>query len=249
MTSLLKACIIPYVIFIMERKNNILDGFINHSGGAVGSDSYWGHIGEQYGVVSNHYYYGEKTPEGNFEISEEDYEEGRIEAAKAARFNWGYQYQTMKDNRLIRNWAQVKYSDAIFAIGHLVRPGEKMFPNQKNDTRVAINPGVQGGTGYAVAMAILHGKPVYVFDQERNKWFKNIDGKWSESDVPALTYNFAGIGTRNLNENGKKAIEEVYSATINKTIEELNDEYKQQLEEDKEEWLKERMAGINLLDK
>ena len=66
MTSLQRACIILYVIFIMELKNNILDGFVNHSGGAVGSDSYWGHVGEQYGVVSNHYYYGEKTPEGNF---------------------------------------------------------------------------------------------------------------------------------------------------------------------------------------
>ena len=25
-----------------------------------------------------------------------DYEEGRFEAAKAANFNWGYQYKTMK---------------------------------------------------------------------------------------------------------------------------------------------------------
>jgi hypothetical protein len=124
-----------------------------------------------------------------------------------------------------------------------------MFPNQKNDTRVAINPGVQGGTGYAVAMAILHGKPVYVFDQERNKWFKNIDGKWYESDIPVLTENFAGIGTRNLNNNGKKAIEDAYLSTLNHIAEELNEEYKQQLEEDKEEWLKELMIGLDLLDK
>jgi hypothetical protein len=38
MTSLQRACIILYAIFIMERKNNILEGFVNHSGGAVGSD-------------------------------------------------------------------------------------------------------------------------------------------------------------------------------------------------------------------
>ena len=231
----------------MEK--GILDGYVNHSGGAIGADTYWGEIGSKYGVKSNHYYYSEKTPNGNFEISEEDYEEGRFEAAKAANFNWGYKYKTMKDNRLIRNWAQVKYSDAIFAIGHLVRPGEKLFPNQKNDTRVALNAAVQGGTGYAVAMAIIHGKPVYVFDQERNKWFKNIEGKWSVSDVPVLTDNFAGIGTRNLNDNGKKAIEDVYLSTINHVIQELNNEFQQQIEEDKEEWLKERMRGINLLDR
>lgn len=191
-----------------------LSGFINHSGGAIGADSYWGHIGEQYGVVSNHYYYGEKTPEGNFEISDEDYEEGRYEAAKAANFTYGYKYSTMKDHRLIRNWSQVKHSDSIFAIGHLVRPGEQLFPNQKNDTRVALNAAVQGGTGYAVAMAILHGKPVYVYDQERKQWFSNIDGKWRISEIPTLTKNFAGIGTRNLNDDGKKAIEDVYLKTI-----------------------------------
>ena len=196
-----------------SEDNSILSDYVNHSGGAIGSDSYWGEIGRKYGVVSNHYYYGEKTPEGNFEISAEDYEEGRYESAKAANYNWGYQYATMKDNRLIRNWAQVKYSDAIFAIGHLVRPGEKIS-YKKNETRVAVNACVQGGTGYAVAMALLHGKPIYVFDQEREQWFSNIDGKWRVSNTPILTKNFAGIGTRNLNDAGKKAIEDVYKKTI-----------------------------------
>lgn len=202
----------------MENKENILEGYVNHSGGAVGADSYWGHIGEQYGVVSNHYYYGERTPEGNFEISNEDYAEGRYESAKAANYNFGYKYPTMKDTKLIRNWAQVKYADAIFAIGHLVRPGEPLFPKQKNDTRVAVNAAVQGGTGYAVGMAILHGKPVYVYDQERKQWYKNIDGKWYVSDIPVLTKDFAGIGSRELNEDGKKAIEDVYKKTISEII-------------------------------
>lgn len=195
-------------------ENKPLDGFVNHSGGAIGSDTWWGDVGAKYGVTSNHYYYSEKTPNGNFEISQDDYEEGRYEAAKAAAYNFGYKYDTMKDFRIIRNWAQVKYSDAIFAIGHLVRPGEKLFPNQKNDTRVALQGAVQGGTGYAVAMAILHNKPVYVFDQERKQWFSHIDGKWSISQTPILTKNFAGIGTRNINDDGKKAIEEVYLKTI-----------------------------------
>ena len=189
--------------------------FVNHSGGANGSDMYWGQIGEKYGVTSNHYYYNEKTPYGNKEISQQDYEEGRQESAKAAAYNYDYKYATMKDSRLIRNWAQVKYADAIFAIGHLVKPGEKLFPNIPGDTRVAKNVAVTGGTGYAVAMAILHNKPVYVFDQERGKWYKHVDGKWSESDVPTLTTNFAGIGTRNITKAGIQAIEDVYAKTFN----------------------------------
>lgn len=40
--------------------------FINHSGGALGSDTMWGKIGEEYGVYSKHYYAeGQKTPNGN----------------------------------------------------------------------------------------------------------------------------------------------------------------------------------------
>lgn len=193
-------------------------GYINHSGGAVGSDSYWGEIGEQYSVTSNHYYHGQGTPEGNKEISQQDYEEGRFESAKAAKRNWGYQYSTMKDDRLIRNWAQVKYADAIFAIGHIVQPGEKAFQNQRNDTRTAISPMVTGGTGYAVGMAILHNKPVYVFDQQDGKWYRwdTSANNFVESDTPTLTKNFAGIGTRELNEVGKQAIRDVYEKTFGK---------------------------------
>jgi hypothetical protein len=77
----------------------------------------------------------------------------------------------MKDGRLIRNWSQVKHSDAVYAIGHLVKPGDRLFPNQQNDTRTAQQVAVQGGTGYAVEMAIQAGKPVYVFDQERGMWY------------------------------------------------------------------------------
>jgi hypothetical protein len=46
----------------------------------------------------------------------------------------------MKDDRLVRNWSQVKYADGIFAIGHIANPGDPVFPNQPNDTRKAIHP-------------------------------------------------------------------------------------------------------------
>ena len=57
----------------------ILKGYINHSGGAHGADSAWEDIGAEYGMVSNkHYYTGQKTPRGNTEITEEDFEQGRF---------------------------------------------------------------------------------------------------------------------------------------------------------------------------
>lgn len=197
--------------------------YVNHSGGALGSDTEWDNIGKDFGMVNNkHYWVETKTPNGNTEITKEDFEEGRYESAKAAKRNFGYAYKAMKDSRLIRNWSQVKYSEAVFAIGKIVKIGEKLFPNQKSDTRVAENPSVTGGTGYAVGMAINHNKPVYVFNQTKGSydigWYKwdNYSNDFIKIDVPILTKNFAGIGTREINDLGKKAIVDVYSKTSKK---------------------------------
>jgi hypothetical protein len=71
-------------------------------------------------------------------------------------------------------------------------------------------------------MAIDVNKPVYVFDQERNKWYTNIDKDWVEIGTPTLTPNFAGIGTRNINQNGIKAIRDVYENTFREIDEMVN---------------------------
>ena len=184
--------------------------YVNHSGGAVGSDYYWGIIGEKYGVKSNHYWYKNITPNGNVEISEEDALEGQQKVTIAAR-QMGRIAPThqVRDERLIRNWSQVKYSDAIFAVTTLLQVGDEMNYGKK-----ALIVQGKGGTGYAIQMAINEGKPTYVYDQIRKRWYKNINGEWSETDTPTLTPNFAGIGTRELNEDGKRAIEGVYEKTF-----------------------------------
>lgn len=179
--------------------------YVNHSGGAVGSDSYWGAIGEKYGVVSEHYYYGNKTPNGNHQITQEQFEEGKEHVLKANETL--HRRPDAYMNLLSRNYAQVKNADAIFAVGHL-----------KNGI-------VDGGTGWAVQMAIDDNKPVYIYDQVRKQWFSNINGQWQVfSGIPKLTKNFAGIGTRELNQDGKDAIKQVYENTFNE--EEMFDDSK-----------------------
>ena len=194
-------------------------------GGAIGSDTQWDIIGSEFGMINNKHYWTEtKTPRGNTEISKQDFEEGRFESAKSAKRNFGYQYSTMKDSRLIRNWNQVKYSESVFAIGNIVKAGEKLFPNQKLDTRTAVNPSVTGGTGYAVGMAINNNKPVYVFNQTEGSygigWYKfDVNSNdFIKVETPILAQNFAGIGTRNINEAGKQAIREVYEKTIQQQV-------------------------------
>ena len=174
----------------------------NHSGGAMGADSQWDDIGRQYGVVNHHHYwYGKMNPRSKKEdeITTSDFFEGKEKVILANKSLHRYPDRYM--NLLARNWLQVKNSEAVYAIGTLRTDRE-----------------VNGGTGWAVQMAIDSKKPVFVFDQERIQWFEYSfeSRKFIKSGVPTLTVNFAGIGTRGINENGPNAIKEVYEKTFNK---------------------------------
>jgi hypothetical protein len=178
-----------------------------HSGGAIGADHFWGICSEIAGFDVNHYYYGDRTPYGNIHITNSEYDDG-VEHVKLAN----KALKRKPDNYmhlLARNWMQVKNATAVFAISELV-----------NSRTVA------GGTGWAAQMAIDANKPLFVFDQVKNKWFK-WDAQMNEflthDNVPELTFNFAGIGTRELNDYGREAIREIIlNFLINDTTNEIS---------------------------
>jgi len=194
-----------------------LDRLVCHSGGAAGADTYWETIGDNYGVKTKAYSYKTKyhTTENKVEISDSDYEEGVKEITKANRILSRYGIHKFM-NLLARNWSQVKYSDEVFAIGTIVEPGKKGLKGYYNKSDLQV---VEGGTGYAVQMSINHNKPVYVFVQDKDKWFRwsYTSLKFIEVTKPLkISYeNFAGIGTREIKPNGIKAIEEIYKLTFN----------------------------------
>ena len=195
-----------------------LDKIVCNSGGASGSDQVWEEEGERYGVKTKAYSYKTKyhTTENKVEISDEDYEEGVKEITKANKFLKRFGINKYM-NLLARNWSQVKYSNEVFAIGQIIEPGQKCSPkNYYNKSEYQV---VSGGTGYAVQMAINNEKFVYVFDQDKDKWFR-----WSYTSLKfievkktlKISYeNFAGIGTREIKPNGIRAIEEIYKLTFN----------------------------------
>lgn len=204
------------MIDIFEKKPLDLNNILCHSGGAVGSDTEWENIGKEFGVKTNAYSY--KTPyhvsENKVEISEADYKEGIIEVNKANK--WLNRYGIQKYmNLLARNWAQVKYSDQVLAIGTIVKPGSKGSKGYYNKSKYEV---VDGGTSYAVQCAINNGKIVYVFDQIQNKWFRWSYSSLSfvfEKNTPKISYqNFAGIGTREIKPNGIQAIRDVFNNTF-----------------------------------
>lgn len=193
-----------------------LQNIICHSGGAVGSDTVWEKLGEKFGIRTRAYSY--KTNYHNspnkVEISDDDFKEGVVEVNKANKHLYRFGIHKYM-NLLARNWAQVKYSSQIFAIGNIVDPGKKSNRGYYSKSKIQT---VDGGTGYCCQMAINNKKDVYVYDQTKLKWFR-----WSYStmsflelkDTPKITtQNFAGVGTREITSDGIKAIENVYSKTF-----------------------------------
>lgn len=205
------------MIDIFDKNNIELSNITCHSGGAVGADTYWEEIGEKFGVKTKAYSYKTKshTSPNKVEISNEDFIEG-IEKVNKANLNLKRYGIHKFINLLARNWAQVKYSEQIFAIGTFVRPGEKDSKGYTNKGTIDV---VSGGTGYAVMMAINNEREVFLFDQIRDSWFR-----WSYTsnsflilkNCPKITkQNFAGIGTREIKQNGIIEIENVYKTTFN----------------------------------
>lgn len=201
---------------------------VGHSGGAAGADSKWDEIGQEFGPIAfKHYYTGERSPEnapkGNVDITDTPLAvEGATKVAQAAAKMWGYKYKTMKDQRLIRNWAQVANSQAVYAIAPIGKEGDYWGEDMKKkpeDRRVLAKEAVQGGTGYAVEMAIQAGKPVYVYNDPNAKAASHLPKGWYTwdgtsfvaIDTPMLAKNFAAIGSRNMSAEAEQAIRDVYT--------------------------------------
>ena len=178
-----------------------------HSGGCPGADMAWETEGEKYGVHTIAYSFKGHNQKGKHPkvLTGEELDEGfsHVMIANRALKRYPQGQSTYVKSLLARNWFQVKNADSIFAIG-------------KFDSETVVS----GGTGWAVQMAIDSDKPVYVYKQATNpmdpgRWFRWMLLQFEYIDyVPILTENFAGIGTRDLNESGLLAVEEIYRNTF-----------------------------------
>lgn len=181
--------------------------YTNHSGGAEGSDMAWETAGLPYGVKTIAYSFeGHRQYSANRHILTIQELTVGWEACKKASWTLGRridQHSSTYTRKLLsRNWFQVKNAEAIYAIGTLVEGSDKL---------------VNGGTGWAVQMAVDNKKPVYLFEQDLKTWmeYDTILEQFVRIDyIPKLTKNFAGIGTRAITDDGLQAILNVYEETF-----------------------------------
>jgi hypothetical protein len=183
--------------------------YINHSGGCPGADMTWEVEGKKYGVETIAYSFHNHVQDSDtpkvltLEELAEGWEHVQI-ANQTLHRNVDSQYPYVK-NLLSRNWFQIKNAEAVYAVGQF---------SSSAHTRV------DGGTGWAVQMAIDNQKHIFFFDQDSSAWYSYsyVKEKFvALGGTPALTPHFAGIGTRELRANGIAAIQTVFQITFEPT--------------------------------
>jgi hypothetical protein len=131
-------------------------------------------------------------------LSEEDLARGDISMELASKMMSRTYYEKKKIRKVLQS------------IFHMVNKGHQVFAVGK----ILADNTVKGGTGWAVELARLFNRPVSVFDQERKGWFTWKEGAWKQ-DEPRIEFDtIAGSGTRNLSDDGQKAIEELFERSF-----------------------------------
>ena len=172
-----------------------------YSGGHKGAEAEFGRQAEAWGIK-----------EVNFSFEGHAIERSRgVRILDAAQLDKGNVSMEIVSARMGRKFAQAeKIRKVIQTIFHMVNNGYHVLAVgwiQPDDT-------VKGGTGWGVELARLFNRPVHVYDQEKKVWFTWQDNAWTP-DTPRLEKDtFVGTGTRNLTEEGRQAIRDVFETAF-----------------------------------
>jgi hypothetical protein len=171
------------------------------SGGAPGAEAAFGACAERYGVEEvNFTFEGHKIERrrGVRVLNHEELLAGDVSLEYVSRL----MHRRYTDSPTLRKvlqtlWYQVNNGQEVYVIGAI----------QDDDT-------VRGGTGWGAEFAKLCNKPLHVFDQDRDGWFRWTGSVWepcSEATAPVVTHpHFTGMGTRTIRDNGTRAIDALF---------------------------------------
>jgi len=167
------------------------------SGGLQGTENVFGQTAEKWGVKEVIYTFsGQKAVRSqNVKLlSKDDLKRGDISMELVSKMMNRTYYQTEKIRKVLQT------------IFHMVNSGHQVFvvgSINKDNT-------VKGGTGWAVELAKLFNRPLSVYDQDRKRWYSWRDNAWKE-DSPRIEHEtFVGSGTRDLTDDGRRAIEKLF---------------------------------------
>ena len=162
-----------------------------YSGGHKGAESEFGRLAEAWGIQEVNFSFEGHTTErsrGVLELTPEELDKGNVS-------------MEIVSARMGRKFAQAnKIRKVIQTIFHMVNSGYHVIAVgwiQPDDT-------VKGN------------RPVHVYDQERKGWFVWENNAWVAGAPKIEKDTFVGTGTRNLTDDGKKAIHALFESAFGK---------------------------------
>ncbi|SDB08223.1 hypothetical protein SAMN05660653_00380 [Desulfonatronum thiosulfatophilum] len=171
---------------------------ILYSGGATGAETEFGALAEKYGVAEvNFTFEGHQIvrTRGIRVLTQEELRRGDVSMTYVSRLlNRTYSNAPIMRQVLQTIWYQVNSGMEIYVVGTI----------QDDNT-------VKGGTGWGAEFAKICNKPLFVYDQDKNGWFRWEQAEWQPQDAPVIGHkHFTGTGTRFLEDNGRKAIADLF---------------------------------------
>lgn len=172
-----------------------------YTGGHRGSENEFGRLSEQWGIN-----------EVNFTFSGQNIERTRnVKVLTPEELEKGNVSMEIVSARMGRKFTRAeKIRKVIQSIFHMVNNGYHIVAVgwiKPDDT-------VKGGTGWAVELAKMFNRPISVYDQDQKEWFSWENNKWVPDTPVIRDKTFVGSGTRNLTEDGRKAIYNLYERSF-----------------------------------
>lgn len=180
----------------MKPQNCVL-----YSGGVKGAEAEFGANAEKIGIEEvNFTFEGHQIvrQRGVRFLTHEELKHGDVSLTYISKLmNRKYSKAPLFSKVIQSIWHQINHAQEVFVVGKILE-----------------DKTVKGGTGWGAEFAKLCNKNLYVFDQEENEWFHWQSSNWKKK-VPTIRQNhFAGTGTRFLNDQGKKAIQELFKRSF-----------------------------------
>jgi hypothetical protein len=175
---------------------------ILYSGAASGAEAAFGAAAERYGIDEvNFTFEGHKDARrrGIRVLTHNELARGDVSLSYVSRL----MHRTYRDTPLFKMvlqtiWHQVNNGQEIYVVG-------KILDDQT----------VKGGTGWGAEFAKLCNKPLFVFDQDQDSWFRWKTDTFEKTTNPVIQHpQFCGTGTRFLADNGAAAVEGLFAGTF-----------------------------------
>lgn len=175
------------------------------SGGAAGAEQAFGETAERLGIEEVNFSFDGHSlvrHRGLRVLNHEELQAGDVSLEYVGRLMHRRYTNAPTIRKILQTiWYQVNHGQEIYVIGTILEDGT-----------------VRGGTGWGAEFAKLCNKPLHVFDQEQDAWSTWTGTEWTRrqsNDQPVMTHvHITGTGTRLLQDNGRRAIEELFKRSF-----------------------------------